>query len=261
MPKKALIAASFGSSYKQALKTIERMERKIKGDHPDYDFFRTFTSTVVIKKLKEESEISVKTPTQLMEYLLAQGYSIVVCQPLLVIPGIEFDKLTAELEIFSPKFEQLSIGKPLLVTEHDFHTCKQTIISHTLRLKDDELLLLMGHGTSHPANMAYATLERYFKGSDDASTTKNVLIGTVEGIPNFVEVLARLDNKKAKNIIRKIYLMPLMLVAGEHVKNDLPKWQAALEEQGFEVCPILHGLGEFDEILEMFAQHVNSCMF
>ena len=51
--KKAVLVVSFGTSYKETReKTIEACEKKIKEGLKDYDFFRAFTSNMIIRKLK-----------------------------------------------------------------------------------------------------------------------------------------------------------------------------------------------------------------
>ena len=49
--------------------------------------------------------------------------------------------------------------------------------------------------------------------------------------------------------INKVYLMPFMLVAGDHARNDMAgdggdSWKSVLEQGGFQVEIILKGLGE-----------------
>ena len=52
--KKAVLVVSFGTSYKETReKTIEACENKIKEGLKEYDFFRAFTSNMIIRKLKK----------------------------------------------------------------------------------------------------------------------------------------------------------------------------------------------------------------
>lgn len=54
--------------------------------------------------------------------------------------------------------------------------------------------------------------------------------------------------------------MPFMFVAGDHAKNDMAgeedSWKSELEEKGYEVRVILKGLGEFEGIRKIFAEHI-----
>ena len=88
---------------------------------------------------------------------------------------------------------------------------------------------------------------------------ENTYVGTVEGFPSLDYVIRRL---KMRNI-RKVFLMPLMVVAGDHARNDLAgaeedSWDSILQAEGFETEVILKGLGEIDAIAEMFVNHLKS---
>ena len=53
--------------------------------------------------------------------------------------------------------------------------------------------------------------------------------------------------------------MPLMIVAGDHARNDLAgaeadSWDSILKADGFETEVIMKGLGEIDAIAEMFVK-------
>ena len=86
---------------------------------------------------------------------------------------------------------------------------------------------------------------------------ENTYVGTVEGFPGLDYVIRRLKLRQ----IKKVYLMPLMIVAGDHARNDLAgaeedSWDSILKAAGFETQIILKGLGEIDAIAEMFVEHL-----
>jgi len=85
MSKKALVAISFGTSYPQAQGAIQNVEQALANAMPDFDFFRAFTSRIIIRKLAQEQNLQIPTPAELMEQLAEQGYTDVVCQTLHVI--------------------------------------------------------------------------------------------------------------------------------------------------------------------------------
>ena len=80
----------------------------------------------------------------------------------------------------------------------------------------------------------------------------------MEGFPNLQNVQTKLEITGCK----KVVLMPFMLVAGDHAKNDMAgeedSWKSELEENGYEVRVILRGLGEFRGIRKMFAEHITA---
>jgi sirohydrochlorin cobaltochelatase len=77
-----------------------------------------------------------------------------------------------------------------------------------------------------------------------------------------------LDNiipKLKENNIEEVTLMPYMLVAGDHAKNDMASdeedsWKTQLENEGFKVNIYLHGLGENKAYQEIYVQHVRDCI-
>lgn len=55
--------------------------------------------------------------------------------------------------------------------------------------------------------------------------------------------------------------MPLMLVAGDHAKNDMAgdskdSWKNILEAEGFKVKIYLHGIGENIGVQDIYIQHI-----
>ena len=87
MSKKALAIVSFGTSYPEARRAIETLEQSLQAAMPGYDFYRAFTSGMIIRKIEREEGIHIPNPEELMRQLAQAGYEEVVCQSLHVIPG------------------------------------------------------------------------------------------------------------------------------------------------------------------------------
>ena len=88
---------------------------------------------------------------------------------------------------------------------------------------------------------------------------RNVFLGTLEGFPGFVEIVAELKGSG----VRKIRLLPFLLVAGGHAEKDIAgagpeSWKSTLEREGFEVDVRLCGLGEMEGIVSIFLEHTRS---
>ena len=113
-------------------------------------------------------------------------------------------------------------------------------------------LVFMGHGTHHDANSTYATLQEKLV---DAGYT-NYFVGTVEAAPSLDDVLALVKDSGAK----KVVLLPLMIVAGDHATNDMAgdeedSWKTAFLNAGFEVECVLKGLGQYAGVQELIVAH------
>ena len=124
-------------------------------------------------------------------------------------------------------------------------------------LKETEALMFMGHGSSHYANTVYAALDYAFKHQGHP----HVYVGTVEAYPDLDTVMEDLKREH----IRRVTLAPLMLVAGDHARNDLAgdgpdSWKSILESHGFETSCVLKGLGEYPGIRKLYIRHAKEAL-
>lgn len=254
MEKKALLVISFGTSYPETRKkTIEATEKYLQKAFPDHDFYRAFTSRMIINKLKTRDNEAVDTPLEALKKLKEAGYTEVQCQTTHIINGYEYDITLKELKSFENDFKVLTLGRPLLTSMDDYEETVDVVMGQLPKLKKGEALLYMGHGSDHHANATYPCLDYMFK----MKGYENVYVGTVEGFPELENLVPLLKEKKYK----KLYLAPFMLVAGDHAINDMASdeedsWKTVLEEEGFNVACILEGLGEYAGIQKMFLDHL-----
>ena len=151
----------------------------------------------------------------------------------------------------------VKIGQPMLTSQEDYITVCQALLSEMPALAADEAYVYMGHGTEHAVNAAYSQIENTFRFLD----TERVYVGTVEGFPALDYVQKRL---RAHNI-RKVWLAPFMIVAGDHAQNDLAgeeedSWKSILTAEGYEVEIVLRGLGTIPGIGELFISHCQDAL-
>ena len=256
--KKAILVVSFGTSYLEPLKnSIESVENKIRNQFKDYDVHRAFTSHMIIKKLEIVHGLIVEKPEELLERLYIEGYEEVIIQPLHIIPGEEFSYIKNIEVYFKDKFKSIKVGRPIFYYQgieglpEDYSLFIKSIKGI---IEGEEAVVMMGHGTVHPSNAVYGALQSVL--NDEGY--KNVFVGTVKGYPNFTSVL----NKIKKRGIKKVLLMPLMLVAGNHAINDMTSekdnsWKSMLEAEGIEVKLWTKGLGELDEFAQLYIDRVD----
>ena len=60
--------------------------------------------------------------------------------------------------------------------------------------------------------------------------------------------------------VKRVRLYPFMVVAGDHAQNDMAgpepdSWKNRMEQAGYQVEPVLRGLGEYPAIRAIFADH------
>ncbi len=250
--EKGILVVSFGTSHLDTMKkTISVIEQEISERFQEYRVYRAFTSGMIIRKLKRTENLAVDTVQEALNRMKEDGIEDVIVQPTHIINGVEYDRMMKELMENMFLFRRIRVGKPLLSSVDDYKKSIHAVMAET-QLEDDEMLVLMGHGTDHHANSAYPTLEYTFH----ALGYNQVLVGTVESFPELKNVMAKLEISGKK----KVALMPFMLVAGDHAKNDMAgeedSWKCELEDAGYEVRVIMKGLGEFEGIRKIFTEHL-----
>ena len=252
MDKKGILAVSFGTTNLDALKNnIQSCEDALKSVFKEYEIKRAFTSGIVRKRLLQKFGLKANSVKEALEEMKNQGFQIVVVQSLHVIPGKEFHDLFEAIQNYKNHFKKIIIGKPLLYSLEDYDFAINAIIENFKNKDKDQALVLMGHGSAHPANACYSCLQLKLD-----ERMQNIFIATMEGYPEINDIIPKLKAKK----ITKAFLMPFMVVAGEHAYNDLSgdnddSWKSILTENGFKVEVVMKGLGEIKGIQEIFINH------
>ena len=258
MEKQAILVVSFGTTHQDTRdKTIGAIELALAERYPDRTLRRAFTSGMIMRVLKERDHLIIDNVSEAMEHLIEDGFTDVLIQPTHIINGDEYDKMIAQIEPYKEKLNILHVGAPLLTSSEDYTKTCEAIIKNAPELKESDVLILMGHGTGHFADAAYAALDYRFK----ALGYTNVFVGTVEGYPSLETVLEQMKPLAPEKVI----LMPFMIVAGDHAVNDMASdeedsWRSVCESEGYEVECIVKGIGEFKEIQQIYADHARDCM-
>ena len=255
--KKAILVVSFGTSHLDALKnSIEKIENEIKEEFKEYEIFRAFTAHRIIKKLKERDGIEILKPEEMLEELKIKGLEEVIIQPLHIIPGEEFDYIKGIADMYRNDFKSIKVGRPIFFyqgVEEGPQDYSLFIDSIKDVLEGEESVVLFGHGTEHPSNAVYGMLQTVLEDED----YDNVFVATVEGYPNIKSCIKRMKKKN----IKKTKLVPLLLVAGDHAKNDMASdeddsLKSQLKKQGIEVSLHIHGLGELDKFRKLYINRI-----
>ena len=255
--KKAIVAVSFGTSHPDARRAIERIEAALADHFSDRDFFRAFTSGMITRKIEREEGIVIPSAGEIAETLYRDGYTDVIFQSLHIIAGSEYEKFLEQIAPFRASFERVTVGLPLLYSIEDYAEVCRALLSHMPPPNDDEAVVYMGHGSAHPMNAAYSQLENTFR----LLSRERVYVGTVEGFPELDYIENRLRHREVKRVL----LAPLMIVAGEHAKNDLAgsdddSWASQLRAAGYDVTLDMRGMGELAGIAEIFVRHAETAL-
>lgn len=257
--KKAILVVSFGTSYNESREnTIGAVERAVAEAFPDYDIRRAFTSRMIIDKLKARDGLVIDTVEEAVKGLAEGGYGDLVVLPTHVMNGTEYDDMVNQLLPYKRRFEKFALGNPVLGTKEDFTEVVGILAKETECYTGHKTaIVFMGHGTDHEANVIYSELAQEFKEAGYG----NYVVGTVEASPSLEDVIRLVGQTGAK----KVVLIPLMIVAGDHVSNDMAgdeedSWKSRLLAAGYEVECVMKGLGEYREIQQLFVKHVQQAM-
>ena len=106
-------------------------------------------------------------------------------------------------------------------------------------------------------NAVFSLLQEALCENDD----DHYYVATVEGEPALEDILPKIAEKHCKKVI----LSPFMVVAGDHARNDLAgdgedSWKSIFLRKGFQVQTIVQGIGEWEEVQELFAEHAKMSM-
>ena len=259
--KDAIVVMSFGTTYKDTrAKTIDATVDAIKAAHPNTKVVTAFTSHIIRDRIQQKEGITYPTPEEALDQLKAEGYSRVALTSLDVIPGMEYNYDVAVYNLYKNNFKKMTLGTPLMYwmgqegqTDEVVQTIK-AVQSQFPKVGKEDAILIMAHGTPDPANAYYSVIQ------DRIHTLglKNVFVYTVEGTPNLEQVIPQLKLHGIKHVT----LMPFMMVAGDHANNDMAgaepdSHKSILEKEGFKVDTYLHGLGENQNIRNIFVERAN----
>ncbi|MGL4362994.1 MAG: sirohydrochlorin cobaltochelatase [Cellulosilyticaceae bacterium] len=252
--KKAIVLVSFGTTHIEQLKnSLLTIESGVKQEFINYDVIHTFSSVLIINKIKQQHNIIIHSFQEVMDELIQKQYDEVIVQPLHILEGKEYEKVTKWSGEYTNQIK-IKIGKPLLESQDDY-----TFVAHKIKNQfknEDKISLIIGHGTEHKADVAYKILEKQLKIINWQ--------GKVTTLAN-IEEIASISKYAKKNQLKEIVIIPFMIVAGNHVKNEIlgnekTTWQGALEEEGLKVTVVKQGLGQFKWIEEIFINHIKTAI-
>ena len=246
--EKAVLVTSFGTSHKDTReKCLNPIENMVKEKYGSERVERAYTSGIIRRIVEKKEGFHIFDQQEGLEFLKNKGYDEIITMSLHILDGIEYSKL-------SDKYGKIT--KPLLATDEDY---KKIVNNEEFNnLEGNDAIVFMGHGSESVADSTYQRLqEEYLKAGRD-----NIFVATVEGKVTIGDIIEKLKGRGFK----KILLKPFMIVAGDHAKNDMASdeddsWKTILQKEGYEVTPVLKGMGEYEFIHDMFMDKLEEVMF
>ena len=243
--KKAILVTSFGTSHKDTReKCLDVIENEVREKYGNEKVERAYTSGVIRRIVEKKEGIHIYDQKEGLEALKNKGYDEIITMSLHILGGIEYSKLSNEYG---------KVTQPLLTTDEDYGKIVNNEKFNDL--EGNDAIIFMGHGSESAADVTYQRLqEEYIKAGKN-----NIFIATVEGKVTIEDVIEKLK----KTDYKKILLKPFMIVAGDHAKNDRASdeedsWKTVLQNEGYEVTPVLKGMGEYKFIRDMFMEKLEA---
>lgn len=258
--KKAILLVAFGTSIAEAQKAFENIDSMAKKAFPETTIRWAYTSKTIRSKLAKEGK-QLDSPEIALAKLMEEGYTHVAVLSLHIIPGEEFHSLNRNASLFALMdggFSRVVVAQPLLSSYEDMERTADIMLkSLPPSRKPQDAVIFMGHGSSkHPADSIYVAMNAILNKKDP-----HAYLATVDGHPTLDEIIPDLTSKKVK----KVFLVPFMVVAGDHARNDMAgdspdSWKSILSSKGFSCEPVFKGMGEIPEIVNIWLDHLKAVL-
>lgn len=245
---KAVLVCHYGSSDSVTRsKTIDLITREIRDAMPGYEVREAYISPVVRRSMEKQG-VHKDSPTDALLKLRAEGYDTVYVQSTTLIDGVEMAEVRGACGSLSEFFSLIKCGESLCYTPDDCQALVNILASEPYG--KDEAVVYVGHGNMLPATATYCQLDYMLM----AGGYDNCHVSTIEGYPTAVSTVAELrKNKKIKNV----RLVPLLLVCGNHTRNDISgDFADAIEAAGYETETVMRGLGEVAAVRALYVERL-----
>lgn len=278
--KNAIVLAMFGSSVELALPGLLNIRDKTAARFPGTPVSMAFTSETIRRIWRQRANdpeyvrshqeipdeiLTIRSPVETIESLQDAGFRSIVVQAVHMAPAEEYTALCAgvsDLRSGDENVPELVIGRPALGSFDNRHPYKEDLRIAAVSLAEDiemarrekAALVYMGHGNrSLPAENIYTEFAAEMQRQYPEIPVKMI---TIEGVTAVDMAIAGLRRHNAS----KVLLKPFLIAAGGHVIKDMlgrhpHSLRTRLEQAGFEVRPVLRGLGEQDRFAQIFVQH------
>lgn len=244
----ALLITHYGSSDAETrTRTLDVITREAQAAFPHLEVREAYISPIVRKRMARQGAHK-DSPLEALLKLRAEGFDTVYVQSTTLIEGGEMTSVRHDAASVSQFFRKIEVGNPLLYSTAD---CRKviSILTDNQPTGQNEAIVYIGHGNQLPSTATYAMLDYMLK----ADGKNHIHVSTIEGYPDLTATTRQLKESQA----RKVTLVPLLLVCGNHTKEDIAgTWKDALEKEGYTVSVLMRGLGELQPIRSIFLEHI-----
>ncbi len=248
---------AFGTDNPEASRAFGEIEKRVREKYSGVEVRWAFSSVTMRSRLAAAGK-PVDSPETALSRLMDAGYNQVALLSLHVVHGMEFEQLArnaAQFAGMSGGFQKILTARPLLGNHVDMSRVARILCRrHDPRTEPGTGVVFIGHGNKrHHSDAVYMAMNALCNSCD-----KRVFVGTVEGHPNPDELIPALQAAG----IRRVRLVPLMTVAGGHVRKDMAgdgpqSWKSILEKNEIVSEPLFSGLAEDPDIVSIWLEHLD----
>lgn len=242
-----IVMTAFGTT-SDALATYAYLGGMVGRAFPDDQIIWAYSSRTISKLQQRENQPAMHLQ-EVLEKLAIQGSTKVVVQSLHLFPGTEFHRLH---QATRQSGLDCTIGLPLFTAPADYD-CLAAILQPVIRLRPEQAILLLGHGTNHPVWTAYYSLEKILR----RTFGNRLFVGVVEKSPDS----SQLVDEIAEAGFTEVGIIPLFLVKGLHYRRDIigdgpGSWLSRFQSRNIAAGCIADGLGFMPGVAELIIAHI-----
>lgn len=244
--KPAIVLVAFGTSVEEARKVFDYIDSRARLRYPEYNLRWAFTSQFIIDKLKRRGVVTHNVEETVAQ-LRAEGVTQVVFQSLHIAPGEEYRSVLA----VDTSDLQVAYGDALLTSDKDI---ERTIDALRPHIDVEQATVLAAHGNDKYPQFN-ARIEAFAESIE--SEFPKLVVASVEGSPG-LEPLQKIRQMEPQ----QVNFVPLMIVAGDHILNDVlgdeeDSWKNII---GAPQALATQSLGWNDAILEIYFDHLEAAL-
>jgi sirohydrochlorin cobaltochelatase len=252
----AILLVAYGATGAQNNRSLNLFEQKVRRAFPETCVRWAFTSPHVRRRLAEAGK-KTDSVREALARLRLEKFERITVQSLHVIPGGEYrhmlEELAPDAEDAGPEFSGtgISVGLPLLHDEEDVaELAKAMLQSLPEERGKEEIALWVGHGARQAGKNFYELLKKSVQNLDE-----NILLGTLE--EGWENILPEIQKRGAA----RVWLLPLLSIAGKHTLEDMAgeqagSWRSRLELHKCRCVPVTRGLIEYPAFADIWLRHL-----
>ena len=224
--KRAIVLACFGSVIEQQ-KYLD-LENKIVEKFPDCDVFTSFSSRMVIKLLKKKKNEEYKNVPQTLADIDMLGYKHISVVSINIFPTDEHEvlkKIVDGFKIFS--LANISFTNALLTKTKETTAFLKDLNNQVS--KEDTANLYVIHGTPRLDTIGIDSIS--YTASFLEQISENNFTCSLEGVYPYFQVNDTIKSKIEKLGFKRVQVVPLLLVSGNHYISDMFEIKEDLEDK------------------------------